>query len=74
MDRRRDARTCYLRGFVTEADLPQAEMEWPGLMTFWRALPEDERPATFLELVWRFERSSGARIASEGDTGGAWAA
>jgi hypothetical protein len=45
-----------LRGFVTGADLPQAESEWPGLQEYLRRLPLDERPTTFLELVWRFER------------------
>jgi hypothetical protein len=44
-----------LRGFVTEADLPQAEKEWPGLQDFLLRIPKRERPATFLELVWRFE-------------------
>jgi hypothetical protein len=44
-----------IRGFVTEADLPQAEKEWPGLRAFLEHLPIDQRPATFLELVWRFE-------------------
>jgi hypothetical protein len=44
-----------LRGFVTEADLPQAEKEWPGLQEFLEHIPADERPSTFLDLVWRFE-------------------
>jgi hypothetical protein len=54
-----------LRGFVTEADLPQAEQEWPGLQDFLRGMLPEERPATFLELVWRFEcwRTSGRRAA-----------
>ena len=43
------------RGFVTEADLPQAEQEWPGLQDFLRRIPPHQRPVTFLELVWRFE-------------------
>jgi hypothetical protein len=56
---------CPLRGFVTEADLPQAEQEWPGLQDFLRGMPLEERPVTFLELVWRFEcwRASGRRAA-----------
>jgi hypothetical protein len=45
-----------LRGLVTEADLPQAEQEWPGLQAFLSRLPRNQRPATFLDLVWRFER------------------
>ena len=44
-----------LRGLVTEADLPEAEREWPGLQAFLFGLPSQERPRTFLDLVWRFE-------------------
>jgi hypothetical protein len=40
---------------VTEADLPAAEQEWPGLREFLDRLPPAEQPATFLELIWRFE-------------------
>jgi hypothetical protein len=46
---------CHLQGIVTEADLPAAEKEWPGLRAFLEHLPIDQRPATFLELIWRFE-------------------
>lgn len=51
----RPVRTCLLRGLITDADLPKAEEEWPGLLAFLDALPEADRPPTFLELVWRFE-------------------
>jgi hypothetical protein len=44
-----------LRGLITDADLPKAEEEWPGLLSFLGNLPAAERPATFLDLVWRFE-------------------
>jgi hypothetical protein len=44
-----------LRGLVTEADLPQAEQEWPGLRGFLDRIPPAQRPRTFLDLVWRFE-------------------
>ena len=44
-----------LKGFITEADLPQAEQLWPGLQKFFLSLPPRDRPATFLELIWRFE-------------------
>jgi hypothetical protein len=47
--------TPGLRGLVTDADLPAAELEWPGLRAFFRDLPESDRPPTFLDLVWRFE-------------------
>jgi hypothetical protein len=46
-----------LKGFITTADLPSAEQEWPGLQAFFRRLPAADRPETFLELVWRFERA-----------------
>ena len=46
---------CLLRGLITEADLPLAEQEWPGLLEFIRSMPASERPATFLDLIWRFE-------------------
>ena len=46
-----------LRGLVTDADLAEAEQEWPGLNNFLDHLPFAQRPGTFLELVWRFECS-----------------
>jgi hypothetical protein len=45
-----------MRGLVTDADLAEAEKEWPGLREFLDHLPLQQRPGTFLELVWRFER------------------
>jgi hypothetical protein len=45
-----------LRGVVTEADLGAAEQEWPGLRRFFDRIPPIQRPRTFLDLVWRFER------------------
>ena len=50
-----DVIPTLLRGLITEEDLPKAEQEWPGLQEFLSTLPEQERPPTFLELVWRFE-------------------
>ena len=47
-----------LKGFITVADLPRAEQEWPGLQAFFQRLPAEQRPATFLDLVWRFERAT----------------
>jgi hypothetical protein len=44
-----------LQGLVTEADLPAAEREWPGLRAYLFGLPTGQRPKTFLDLVWRFE-------------------
>jgi hypothetical protein len=53
-----EASTVTLRGFITAADLPRAEQEWPGLQAFLVGLPPEQRPATFLDLVWRFERAA----------------
>lgn len=53
-----------LRGLITSADLPRAEAEWPGLSAFFAGLPDDERPPTFLELVWRFESWRSTRLAA----------
>jgi hypothetical protein len=55
MTSRRTTPCAPLKGFVTEADLPEAEREWPGLQAFFARIPTDERPRTFLELIWRFE-------------------
>ena len=57
-------RVCWLKGFITDADLPKAEEEWPGLLAFLHALPEADRPPTFLELVWRFEAWRQTRLAA----------
>jgi hypothetical protein len=51
-----DSKTpLLLKGLVTEADLALAEEDWPGLRDYLRRLPSNQRPATFLDLVWRFE-------------------
>jgi hypothetical protein len=50
-----DSKIPLLKGLVTEADLPLAEEDWPGLRDFLKRLPSHQRPATFLDLVWRFE-------------------
>ena len=53
-----EASSLTLKGFITVADLPRAEQEWPGLQAFFQRLPAEQRPATFLDLVWRFERAT----------------
>ena len=58
-----------LKGFITAADLPRAEQEWPGLQAFLGRLPPDQRPVTFLDLVWRFEEA--VRAAASGIGGAA---
>jgi hypothetical protein len=50
-----DPKLPVLRGLVTEEDLPLAEEDWPGLREFFRRIPSNQRPVTFLDLVWRFE-------------------
>jgi hypothetical protein len=41
-----------LHGLITESDLPEIEKAFPGIWTFYQEL--EEKPGTFLELVWRF--------------------
>ena len=41
-----------LRGFITEADFAECEQAFPGILRFYREL--QEKPCTFLELMWRF--------------------
>jgi hypothetical protein len=53
-----------LKGLITDADLPTAEEEFPGLITYFRALPDADRPCTFLDLVWRFEAWRTSRLAA----------
>ncbi len=53
-----------LQGLVTEADLPAAEREWPGLRAFLFGLPRTQRPKTFLDLIWRFESARTAAAAA----------
>ncbi len=55
MRKEEDSQLPSLKGMVTEADLPLAEETWPGLRDFLRRIPSNQRPATFLDLVWRFE-------------------
>ena len=53
----------HLQGFITERDFEKAEEAFPGIATFyehcWR------KPATFLDLVWRFEWALRDRLTSE---------
>jgi len=41
-------------GFITEEDLEQADLSFPGIGEFFAALPR--KPRTFLELVACYER------------------
>jgi len=42
-----------VQGRITESHLPQAEESSPGITRFYESL--DEKPATFLDLLWAFE-------------------
>lgn len=42
-----------VQGRITERQLPQAEESMPGITRFYDQL--DEKPATFLDLLWQFE-------------------
>jgi hypothetical protein len=43
-----------MRGYITEKDFEACEQEFPGIVSFYRAL--SEKPRTFLELVYVYER------------------
>ena len=48
-----------VQGRITERQLPLAERSFPGISRFYASL--DDKPATFLQLVWAFEGRSVAR-------------
>ena len=48
-----------MQGRITETHLPMAEESFPGITRFYASL--DEKPATFLQLVWAFEGRQLAR-------------
>jgi hypothetical protein len=41
-----------MRGLITEQDFEAVDEAFPGIVRYYREL--DEKPATFLELVWGF--------------------
>jgi hypothetical protein len=43
-----------VRGFITERHFEIAERTFPGIRDYYRDL--NDKPSTFLELVWRYER------------------
>jgi hypothetical protein len=43
-----------MRGFITEKDFECCEQEFPGIVSFYQSLAD--KPRTFLELVYVFER------------------
>lgn len=48
-----------MQGRITEAQLPLAEQSFPGISRFYESL--DDKPATFLQLLWAFEGRRAAR-------------
>jgi hypothetical protein len=51
-----------MQGFITECHFDFAERWFPGIRRFYLTLTH--KPATFLELVWEYERFLG-RLAPE---------
>jgi hypothetical protein len=51
-----------VQGRITERQLPDAERSMPGITRFYAGL--DEKPATFLDLLWQFEGSRQGRCRS----------
>jgi len=50
-----------VQGRITERHLPEAERCFPGISSFYESL--DDKPATFLQLLWAFEGRKKARTA-----------
>ena len=51
-----------MQGFITDCHFDSAERWFPGIRRFYLTLIN--KPATFLELVWEYERAVG-RLANE---------
>ncbi len=43
-----------MSGFITERDFEAAEREFPGIQGLYDGLVQ--KPATFLDLVWKYQR------------------
>ena len=52
-----------MQGRITENHLPEAERSMPGITSFYDGL--DQKPATFLDLLWAFEGRSRCRASSK---------
>lgn len=50
-----------VQGRITERHLPEAERCFPGISRFYNSL--DDKPLTFLQLLWAFEARQAARPA-----------
>jgi hypothetical protein len=51
-----------VQGRITERQLPLAERSFPGISRFYAQL--DDKPATFLQLVWAYEATREASASS----------
>ena len=47
------SRAARVQGRITERQLPMAERCFPGISRFYAEL--DDKPVTFLQLLWAFE-------------------
>ncbi len=61
-----------MRGFITDSDFDLIDQCFPGIKRYYREL--QEKPKTFLELMWRFtlheqERCKVPRVATSAATG-----
>jgi hypothetical protein len=50
-----------MRGFIRECHFASAERQFPGIRRFYEELVD--KPATFLELVWRYVEAADRRSA-----------
>jgi hypothetical protein len=50
-----------VQGRITERQLPLAERSMPGISRFYASL--EDKPATFLQLLWAFEGHRAKRTA-----------
>ncbi len=51
-------------GRITEEHLSEAEKTFPGIGRMYRAM--SDKPATFLQLVWKYESIAAAGISTSG--------
>jgi hypothetical protein len=51
-----------VQGRITERQLPLAERSFPGISRFYEEL--DDKPVTFLQLVWAFEANRPPAVVS----------
>ena len=59
-----------MRGLITDINLEECDEEFPGIVRYYREL--QDKPRTFLELVWRFvtHGCGGSAAKVDGNSGG----